>query len=227
MKTVTIGFSDDDVKVMNDALLVLGLRVGTCCPIEGPIVNAFGELVGRLGRIDFDSAVKSQENAKTKKMFFVCTPDGIIISTGATAKEAKAPYSGGVNLSWGQVLETGGGLYSIEGEQHMEELAPIEATPMPAEASADYPAPPPDPVCEPTAPDAIPPATDWRAVALKAIDDEPEYPGELPLNMDKTIREAIKDHDIDLITEMLRATVRLTKQGISERITEQLPSNMW
>jgi len=52
---------------------------------------------------------------------------------------------------------------------------------------------------------------------LKAVDDEPEYPDAMPEDMKK----ALSTGDIELITETLRITVRLTKEGIRQRI-EQL-----
>lgn len=50
---------------------------------------------------------------------------------------------------------------------------------------------------------------------LKAVDSEPEYPGEMPLEMKKVLSSS----DIETIAEALRITVRLTKQSIKERIT--------
>jgi hypothetical protein len=48
---------------------------------------------------------------------------------------------------------------------------------------------------------------------LKAVADEPEYPGEMPDEM----WAAIKD-DRDAATKALQITVRLTKRGIRDRI---------
>ena len=53
-----------------------------------------------------------------------------------------------------------------------------------------------------------------REEILKAIDNEPEYPGEMPEDMKAVFSKA----DIKTISEALRITVRLTKQGIRDRI---------
>lgn len=47
----------------------------------------------------------------------------------------------------------------------------------------------------------------------KAIDDEPEYPDEMPDEMWEKIK-----YDRDAVTEALRLTVQLTKEGIKERL---------
>lgn len=52
---------------------------------------------------------------------------------------------------------------------------------------------------------------------LKAIDDEPELPGEMPGEMLATLIQAVQSHDHDLLTETLRIVVRQTKEGIRER----------
>jgi hypothetical protein len=49
--------------------------------------------------------------------------------------------------------------------------------------------------------------------ALKAISDEPEYPGHMPDGM----WQAIGEHK-DVAEEAMRLTVRLTKEGIRKRI---------
>lgn len=51
----------------------------------------------------------------------------------------------------------------------------------------------------------------------KAIDDEPELPGQMPDH----IFQAVKN-DKDAIAEMNRITVRLTKKGIKERFQQTL-----
>jgi len=53
------------------------------------------------------------------------------------------------------------------------------------------------------------------SAVLKAIDDEPEYPGKMPDEM----FEAIKN-DRDAMEEGMRITVRLTKLGIKNRVME-------
>ena len=49
---------------------------------------------------------------------------------------------------------------------------------------------------------------------LKAIDDEPELPGEIPDQMYQTIVNS----DKDTVEVMLRFIVKETKRGIKERI---------
>lgn len=58
------------------------------------------------------------------------------------------------------------------------------------------------------------------------IDEEPEYPESPPPEMVLALQRAIEDADIDLLSEAFRITVRLTKQGIKDRIHERasLPS---
>ena len=53
---------------------------------------------------------------------------------------------------------------------------------------------------------------------LKCIDDEPELPGEPPSEMKRAAEKAIKKSDIDFFAECLRLAVRMTKQGIAERV---------
>ena len=50
-------------------------------------------------------------------------------------------------------------------------------------------------------------------IIRKAIDDEPEFPDEMPNDMFEAIR-----NDKDAITKALRLTVQLTKSGIKERL---------
>lgn len=57
-----------------------------------------------------------------------------------------------------------------------------------------------------------------RAAVLKAIADEPEYPGDCPPMLMGYIRQAIQDKDEDAILYMMRQTVRLTKECITERV---------
>lgn len=51
--------------------------------------------------------------------------------------------------------------------------------------------------------------------AFRAVDDEPEYPGEMPNEM----YEAIRQHK-DTMEEALRITVRLTKKAIRLRLEQ-------
>ncbi len=51
-----------------------------------------------------------------------------------------------------------------------------------------------------------------KICALRAIADEPEYPSEMPDELWKAL-----NGDRDATVEALRSTVRLTKNGITER----------
>lgn len=77
----------------------------------------------------------------------------------------------------------------------------------------------PDVTEQPTAPTPVA-FSDWleRNVVLKAIADEPEYPGDCPPMLAGFIRQAIQDKDEDAILHMMRQTVRLTKECITERV---------
>ncbi len=55
---------------------------------------------------------------------------------------------------------------------------------------------------------------------LKAIDDEPEMPGEPPQEMVDGLMEIMKNKDLGALIEMCRIGVRLTKQGIKERVLD-------
>ena len=61
------------------------------------------------------------------------------------------------------------------------------------------------------------PAID-RAAVLKAVDDEPELPGEIPPDMWHALQGAALIGDQAFISEALRIAVRQTKQGIRERL---------
>lgn len=54
---------------------------------------------------------------------------------------------------------------------------------------------------------------------LKHIDAEPELPGDPPDEMKALLLSAIIEKDVDILAKALRLTVRLTKEGIAERIT--------
>lgn len=56
---------------------------------------------------------------------------------------------------------------------------------------------------------------------LSIIDEEPEYPGELPDDLYARISDAVKSSDIELIIAALRATVHITKKNIINRICEK------
>ena len=53
---------------------------------------------------------------------------------------------------------------------------------------------------------------------LKAVDDEPELPGDPPLGMVNAIVLAVRSSDNEFLAETLRTVVRLTKRDIRERI---------
>lgn len=61
-----------------------------------------------------------------------------------------------------------------------------------------------------------------RECCLAAVAAEPEYPGELPAELADILSVAIEKQDNDLLVEALRITVKLTKEGITERIKERL-----
>ena len=56
-----------------------------------------------------------------------------------------------------------------------------------------------------------------KVLILQAIADEPDFPGEMP----DELWEEIKDNR-EVATETLRITVRLTKNGITDRFLEAL-----
>ncbi len=53
---------------------------------------------------------------------------------------------------------------------------------------------------------------------VKAIEAEPEYPGDAPPVLCSVLNQAIEDKDLDLLLHAMRETVRLTKQCIIDRI---------
>jgi len=53
------------------------------------------------------------------------------------------------------------------------------------------------------------------SAVLKAIDDEPEYPGKMPDVMFEMVK-----NDKSAMEELMRITVRLTKLGIKNRVIE-------
>jgi hypothetical protein len=53
---------------------------------------------------------------------------------------------------------------------------------------------------------------------LRCVDEEPEFPGPPPRELREALQKALYEKDADLIVECLRIVVRLTKQGIAERI---------
>jgi mitochondrial fission protein ELM1 len=59
-----------------------------------------------------------------------------------------------------------------------------------------------------------------RQKVLDAIDKEPEYPGKIHPKIKSILNQAIEEKDIDLLVEIMRRTVKLTKSGIRKRISE-------
>lgn len=62
------------------------------------------------------------------------------------------------------------------------------------------------------------PATLNATSVIEAIDAEPELPGEMPEEMWDTLRQFAYRDDREGMIEALRILVRLTKQGIKERL---------
>ena len=57
-----------------------------------------------------------------------------------------------------------------------------------------------------------------RDRCINAVDAEPELPGDMPKEMADAINEAFKNEDVDFFINGLRLAVKLTKEGIRERI---------
>lgn len=57
-----------------------------------------------------------------------------------------------------------------------------------------------------------------RADVLKAIEDEPELPGDMPDEMWDALRQMAYRDDREGMMEALRIAVRQTKEGIRERL---------
>jgi len=53
---------------------------------------------------------------------------------------------------------------------------------------------------------------------MLAVDAEPEYPGEITDALKARLQQALDHNDITLLETALRETVKLTKQGIRDRI---------
>lgn len=53
---------------------------------------------------------------------------------------------------------------------------------------------------------------------MKAIDDEPEFPGKMPKEMELALQKAMQEQDLDLLIELMKISVRLSKEGIKERV---------
>ena len=61
-------------------------------------------------------------------------------------------------------------------------------------------------------------------MAIKAIDDEPEYPDEMPQEMKEVLAKALAEKDVGLLTFLMRLAVKQTKDGIRGRMTAYLNS---
>jgi hypothetical protein len=59
-----------------------------------------------------------------------------------------------------------------------------------------------------------------KSDALECVRMEPEFPGEMPSGMLETIKHCAEIGDAEFFAHMLRATVRITRHLISERIEE-------
>ena len=59
-------------------------------------------------------------------------------------------------------------------------------------------------------------------LAMEAIDEEPEYPDEMPKRMKETLDFAMSIGDMVLMEEMIRTTIRLTKGSILERLIRKV-----
>jgi hypothetical protein len=57
-----------------------------------------------------------------------------------------------------------------------------------------------------------------RDAVFKVVENEPEYPGEMPDEMKERMRQALCEQDVRLLSEMLRVSVLLTKESIRERL---------
>jgi len=57
---------------------------------------------------------------------------------------------------------------------------------------------------------------------LQAIDAEPELDDEIPPELESALKTALEEKDIYLIARFLHLTVKLTKQGIKQRILEEI-----
>jgi len=59
--------------------------------------------------------------------------------------------------------------------------------------------------------------------AIAAVNAEPELPGEPPPAFELILRGIMEGQDLDALVNLLRNTVRLTKEGIRERIESIKP----
>ena len=57
---------------------------------------------------------------------------------------------------------------------------------------------------------------------LQCIQDEPELPGEMPEKIQQILQAALLKQDLDLLLSCLRFTVRLTKEGITDRVKQRI-----
>lgn len=59
-------------------------------------------------------------------------------------------------------------------------------------------------------------------IAFRAIDDEPEYPGEVPAELQQLLGMVIESGSQQALVELLRISVRLTKRCIRDRLEAAL-----
>ena len=57
---------------------------------------------------------------------------------------------------------------------------------------------------------------------LQCIQDEPDLPGEMPKDMQQILRDAMLKQDLDLLSSILRFTVRYTKEEIADRVKQRI-----
>jgi hypothetical protein len=53
---------------------------------------------------------------------------------------------------------------------------------------------------------------------IRCIEEEPELPDTPPPELLETLEKALKNKDVYLVTECFRIVVRLTKEGIKNRV---------
>ena len=59
-------------------------------------------------------------------------------------------------------------------------------------------------------------------IAIKAIDDEPEYPDAMPEEMQEALHKAMDEKDLGVLVFMLRQSVMRTKDGIRKRLLDAM-----
>lgn len=61
---------------------------------------------------------------------------------------------------------------------------------------------------------------DGRREAIEAIKAEPEYPGDLPEELQQLLLHALVERDCGVLANAFRLSVKLTKEGILNRLQE-------